>query len=293
MNTEKITIKENSPQVVVTRPAVVTLPFNVASDLNQYSRVFITHEFDYFRVVHNYEDMLRDYKIFGETPDGDKKLLFTVHRHFECKVCECCQQCIITCLICDYVCCDQIIFQMDYRRNGAPFYTQGVNLQKGCYCCKCYFCSSCCCCCQPTLQTLFLRENIDPDSRDFNVGTRKGETNSVISCCATDYFTFYNSQEGVKGNTVRAKCCDICKLSYANRCCCCNADLEMDIEDDKGLKTGSVFLYSGNYSQKSEGRCCYHPRPYFEVNMPPNSSSEQKFQIIADLIHFSISYGAI
>ena len=185
---------------------------------------------------------------------------------------------------------------MDYRRNGAPFYTQGVNLQKGCYCCKCNSCSCCCCCCCcccPQNIVLSLRENIDPESRDFNVGTRKGKTIAMPSCCCTDYFIYYASQEGIKGNSVRAKCYDICMLSYANRCCCCNADLEMDIEDNKGLKTGSIFIYSGNYSQKSEGRCCYHPRSYFEVIMPPNSSSEQKFQIIADLIHFNIISGAI
>ena len=293
MQTEQIQLRQNTrPGGVVTSPGVVTLPLNVANDLNQYSRFFITLEYDYFRVVHNYEDMFRDYKVFGETADGDKKLLFNVNRHFECKVCECCQQCIISCLICDYVCCDQIIFQMDYRRNGAPFYTQGLNLQKGLYCCKCILCSTLCCR-GNSLSKLFLRENVDPDSRDFDVGTKKGSTNTVLSCCASDYYTYYNSQEGAKGNTVRAKCCDIYKLYYANRCCCCNADLEMDIEDANGLKTGSVFIYSGNYSQKSEGRCCYHPRRYFEVNMPQGATSEQKFQIIADLIHFNFMHGAI
>ena len=302
MNTEKVTIGQNPPQAIVVMPGVVTLPFNVASDLNQYSRIFITHEYDYFRVVHNYENAMRDYKIFGETPDGDKKLLFTAHKHFECKVCEVCDQCIISTIICDYVCCDQIIFQMDYRRNGAPFYTQGYNLQKGLYCCKCYCCTACCVCCAccaccdccaQTVNTLFLRENIDPESRDFNVGTHKGTTNVVTSCCATDYISFFAGVDGAKGPTVRAKCCDICKHNCAAGCCCCNADFEMDIEDETGLKTGSVMIYSGNYSQKSEGRCCYRPRPYFEVNMPPNASSEQKFQIIADLIHFNIKNSVI
>ena len=51
MNTEKVTIGQNPPQAIVVMPGVVTLPFNVASDLNQYSRIFITHEYDYFRVV--------------------------------------------------------------------------------------------------------------------------------------------------------------------------------------------------------------------------------------------------
>ena len=70
------------------------------------------------------ERFFRDYQVHGELPDGDKKILFTVNRHFEC--CKCCQQCVIPCYCCDYVCCDSIIFQLDYKRNEAPFYTQGI-----------------------------------------------------------------------------------------------------------------------------------------------------------------------
>ena len=90
---------------------------------------------------------------------------------------------------------------MDYRRNGAPFYTQGINIQKGCYCCKCSCCDCCkCCCCDccpPSI--LFLRENIDPESRDFNVGVKKGTTEVQNTCCCSccrDKTASSTSQEG-------------------------------------------------------------------------------------------------
>ena len=236
MNTEKhkLSLAQNpqgiqpgfmtSPQqpqaFIISNPLMATLPFNVSTDLNMFSRIFIVKEFDKFRIFHCCDSFSSDYKIYGELPDGDKKLLFTSSHHFEC--CKCCDDCHINfcCCLFTYFCCDSIVFQMDYRRNGAPFYTQGYNLQKGLYCCKCYCCTACCVCCAQTVNTLFLRENIDPESRDFNVGTHKGTTNVVTSCCATDYISFFAGVDGAKGPTVRAKCCDICKHNCAAGCCC-------------------------------------------------------------------------
>ena len=285
------------PVMVLEKPVIVTLPFNVVTDLNQFHRIYISKEYDYFKIVHNYEDLLRDYIVYGEMPDGDKKILFTVSKHFECKVCRCFDDCFISALFCDYVCCDRMIFQMDYKRNGVPFYTQGINMQKGCYFCRFYSCLSTCyhcnCCFNCSINRLYLRKNIDPDSPDFNVGIKKGVTDTVINCCATDYISTYTTQEGFKGQGVRARCCEVFKAQLANNFRLCNGDLEIDIEDANGLKTGNVMIYSGNYSQKSGGRFCYKPRKYFEVNMPPNASSEQKFQIIADLIHFDLVYRAL
>jgi hypothetical protein len=63
----------------------------------------------------------------------------------------------------------------------------------------------------------------------------------------------------------------------------------MSIENESGIKTWNVKLYSGTCSEKVHGKCCYTPRPYFEVNMPPNATSEQKFQIIADIIHLDLA----
>ena len=62
----------------------------------------------------------------------------------------------------------------------------------------------------------------------------------------------------------------------------------MDIENESGLKTGSIMIYSGCYSQKTEGKTCYCPFAYYDITMPPGATFEQKFQIIADLIHFDV-----
>ena len=63
-------------------------------------------------------------------------------------------------------------------------------------------------------------------------------------------------------------------------------DFEIEIEDEKGNKCGNIMLYSGLFSKLVEGKCCYMPKAFFEINMPKNASSIQKFQIIADIIHF-------
>ena len=314
MNTEKdkLSLAQNpqgiqpgfmtSPQqpqaFIVSNPLVATLPFNVSTDLNMFSRIFIVKEFDKFRIFHCFDSFSPDYRIYGELPDGDKKLLFTSSHHFEC--CKCCEDCHINFFFCGpigflftYYCCDSIVFQMDYRRNGAPFYTQGINIQKGCYCCKCTCCN--CNCCPPSI--LFLRENIDPESHDFNVGVKKGTTEVQNTCCCSccrDKTASSTSQEGFKGPTIRAKCCDICKHQCLYKCCYgCTYDFEIDIEDEKGLKVGSIMIYSGCYSQKVEGKTCYCPAPYYEINMPPNCTSEQKFQIIAETVHFDLIYGVV
>lgn len=273
-----------------------TLPFDAETELSKYSRIFISKEYDAFKIVCCCQSVNRDYKIFGETKDGDKKLLFTSSPHFQC--CNCCNQCIIGDLCCGYVCCNSIIFQMDYRRNGAPFYTQGFNLAKGCHCCD--FCTFCylmgCCVCSGN--RLYLRENIDPDSPDPKMGRPKGKTVTNCCCSCGDKFVDYKNVNKLKGPTVRAACCDLCKnnclsclLTCGGICCCYTAglDFEMSIEDSNGIKTGNIMIYSGCCSKKVEGKICYSPRAYMEVNLPPNSTSEQKFQIIADAIHLDIA----
>ena len=278
------------PKLVYNIYTTTSLPFNVATDLDKYSRIFITKEIDYFRIVHCCENFMRDYKVFGETQDGDKILLFTCNHHFQC--CKCCEECAIGCICCSYICCDSIIFQMDYKRNGATFYTQGYNLKKGCYFCE----LDCCCCpiCCPK-NILYLRENIDPDSPDPDVGVKKGKTKAQNSCCiCTDKTAEYITEENLKGPTVRAACCDICINSCLSHCCWgMGCDFEMSIEDENGLKTGNILIYAGCYSKKVEGLNCFFPRAYFEINMPPSATSEQKFQIIADTIHLDLTTNAI
>jgi hypothetical protein len=288
---------QQAPTIVMVPTAVATsLPFNVQTDLNLYKKISIVKQYDYFRILHCCQNLIPDYIVYGEMPDGDKKILFTSSPHFEC--CRCCDEFTVWLGLCAYVCCDKILFQMDYKRNGVAFYTQGINMQKGCYCCKCACCSCCyfCCCCCP-LNTLYLRENVDPESPDFNVGVKKGKTEVPwYICCETcrDKTASYTSQEGINGPTIRAKCCDIRKHVCLRKCCCgATCDFEIDIEDGNGLKNGSIFIYSGCCSKKTEGKCCFCPLPYYDIEMPASATSEQKFQIIADTIHFDIINGVL
>ena len=175
---------------------------------------------------------------------------------------------------------------MDYRRNNVGFYTQGIYIQKGCRCFCCQksagFCENCC-----PKSIYYMRENIDPDNPDFNFGVRKGQTVASLGCCGDRTATYY-PQEGGQSYQLRAKCCDMRGRNCKHCCCNMDADLEIDIEDGRGLKTGNIMLYSGMYSSKVEGRCCFLPIHYFEVNLPAGATSEQKFHIIADLIHLDV-----
>ena len=271
------------PQMVVVQPSsTAMLPFNVDSELNIYSKVYVAKEFDYFRIFHRCEWVMQDYIVYGELPDGDKKILFTVRQHFQC--CKYCDDFSIPCLCCEYMCCNKIVFQMDYKRNNTNFYTQGFNIQKGCYCCKCNFCK--CGCFPPSI--LFLRENIDADNPDFNVGVQKGQT--VEQNCCGDRKVQYDTQEGLKGPAIKLQCCNICKHQCANCCTCglCGCDVEMIIEDGNGSQTGTIEVPNGSCSKKVEGTCCLLPGRHYVVNFPPSSNSTEKFQIIADLIHFDL-----
>ena len=268
----------------------LNLPFNVENDLNIYSKVFVTRNYDLFRSIHCLETGGLDYIIYGLLPDGDKKILFTSRQHFQW--CHCCDDCIISCgCLCEYVCCNRIIFQMDYKRNGVNFYTQGINVLKGCYCCKCQCCQCCqCCqgCCPQTL--LFLRENTDPDNPDFNVGIKKGVTKTNSCCClCSDTTSEYISQEGMKGHNLRLTCCETFLHSSYCFYCCQNHDIEILIEGPDGTKTGNIIVPHGMYSKKKEYDSIFFcPRPYYEVNFPPGITSSEKFQIITQVVHLDL-----
>ena len=47
------------------------------------------------------------------------------------------------------------------------------------------------------------------------------------------------------------------------------------------------------YEKVKDFGICYSPRPYYEINLPSLATSEQKFQIVADLIHFDLTNGAL
>lgn len=221
------------------------------------------------------------YVVYGELPDGDKKIIFTAQENFKC--CNCCNECRVPFLFWSYFCCDKILFQMDYKRNNLPFYTQGINILKGCHCdcCCCLFCCIYCC----LGQDLYLRENTEPDNPDFRVGIQKGRTTASVCDCCSDKTVSYTSQEGMRGPTVRLFCCDSIKKSCA--CCLCNcSDFNLPIEGTQG--SGNILVPNGCYSTKNQ-QSCFCPSRYFEITFPPNTSSDEKFQIIADAIHLDIS----
>lgn len=286
------------------------LPLDASNELAQYSKVFITRQ-DQFRIVFCLEKT-PSYTVFGELPDGDKKILFTVKIHFKYPNCCLCCYCADVrppcncCGICEIVYHDEIIFQFDYRRNNVNFYTQGIYLQEGCYCCSCKDCFLCtydscysncnvCVCGRPKL---FLRENTTPDNPNFNMGTYKGMTLGTPPCCRicrSRYIT-YNSEAGIEGPTIKFSCCDAFKESYCDcckfpccTCCRCN-DMNISIENEKEgkIENGSIIVPRGCYSSRVN-KCCFYPYSNnYEITFPPNFTSIEKFQVIADLMHFQL-----
>ena len=163
----ELNLNQPVPQLFEDKPIktkTMTIPFVIEEDLKKYSRIYITKQFNPFRIVHCCEAPFRDYEIYGEAPGAhkvpEKKLLFTSSLHYEC--CDCCDHYVIGDLCCGYVCCDSIQFQMDYRRNEEPFFVQGFNITKGCHCCDICLYQLCQKYCAP--DRLYLRETIDIDN---------------------------------------------------------------------------------------------------------------------------------
>ena len=70
---------QQAPTIVMVPTAVATsLPFNVQTDLNLYKKISIVKQYDYFRILHCCQNLIPDYIVYGEMPDGDKKILFLV-----------------------------------------------------------------------------------------------------------------------------------------------------------------------------------------------------------------------
>ena len=65
-------------------------------------------------------------------------------------------------------------------------------------------------------------------------------------------------------------------------------DIEIDIEDGKGAQVGRIYVSNGWCSKKVEGKFCHLSRSHYEIELPKSFSSFEKFQIIADVIHFEM-----
>lgn len=74
-------IFQEKPSLIVDQLAKpkVNLPLDVTTELRQYTKFYITKGPDFFRVECCCEDLLPEYNIYGEMPDGDKKLLFILN----------------------------------------------------------------------------------------------------------------------------------------------------------------------------------------------------------------------
>ena len=185
----------NEQNMVIQMGSPSSLPFDVENDLNGFNKVYIAKQFNLFRTFHCCEFLGGDYIVYGLLPDGDKKILFTSKKHYKC--CDYCNDCVIPFGCCCYVCCDKIVFQMDYQRNNLNFYTQGAYLVKGCFFCDCRaYCHG---------SVLMLRENISPDNPDINVGKQKGQTVKQGCLFCQDRVIKYFDEKGVEGHTLRLK----------------------------------------------------------------------------------------
>ena len=271
---------------VITFNMSKAIPLDVSTEFARYNKIFITRQYDPFRIFHRCCDNIGcDFIVYGLLPEGDKKILFTIRQHYEC--CEP-RNIEISCCLCDIVLNDKIIIQFDYRRNNNNFYTQGVYIQKGCFCCRCGCVRDCCsCCCSKSIKTsgcsrvtiLHLRENTNPDNPDFNVGINRGRTEGIECClpCDDKTVTYYDNN-GIRGHTIRKHCCDPC-------CCKPCKDVDLSIEDAMGQKVGNVYFPRGCCSRAIES-CCLIPPKYCEINYPLNSSSIEKFHMITEVIHY-------
>ena len=286
--TEISPISQNSKRDIFSQP---NIPLDVSTELNGYYKIFVCKRFNPFRVYCCLEAVLLNYEIFGELPDGDKKLLFTSQQHVDDECCNCCKYCTLECYCCRYVCNDLILFQMDYKRNDKNFYTQGIYLKKGCYCWELYCYYNLCNCCKITL---YLKENTDPYG--FNSGIGKGKTNGTPGCCimCRDKVATYYSNEENQGPKIRYKfnICDLINNICCHYCCCCVNDIIIDILDEKEQRVGNILVPNGCNSEKVH-KSCYLSGKYYEINLPSNASSIEKFQIIADVIHLDLEHGLL
>ena len=71
MNITTSNLAVSEPKVIYpSSQGITALPLDVSNELSQYSRLFITDEYDVFRNIHCSENIFGpEYKIYGELPD--------------------------------------------------------------------------------------------------------------------------------------------------------------------------------------------------------------------------------
>ena len=79
MENTELNLNQIVPQLYEkSNPKPTSLPLNVEEDLKKYSRIYITKEFDPFRLVHCCELMYRDYMIYGEIKGEEINHIFEI-----------------------------------------------------------------------------------------------------------------------------------------------------------------------------------------------------------------------
>ena len=73
------TILQDKPSLIANQleKPKVNIPLDVTTELSQFTKFYITKGVDFFRIVCCCENLIPEYNIYGEMPDGDKKLSFT------------------------------------------------------------------------------------------------------------------------------------------------------------------------------------------------------------------------
>jgi len=137
------------------------------------------------------------------------------------------------------------------------------------------------------------------------MSNKKGKTEVTDRCCCCscerNLTAKYINQEGYTGpivnvpfNSICKDCCTAaCLRALCCHCCAHCYDLKFDIQNGSGNNIGYIIIPNGICSQKvKELGHCYLPRPHYEINCPDTTSLE-KFQIIANIIHFDLVYNIL
>ena len=291
-------------------------PIDIYKDLQNIKVAYVGIENDIFRIFHSQERDSLSFKIYYLDENKKINILFNVNQHFVPeKCCSCCKCEIINCGCCAYVYHNRIIYQLDYLKNNLPFATLGLNLSKGCYCCKlncsagyCNCCGSCKC--TNVLQKLFLRLNNNPSNPDFSYVRFLGISTAIMTagCQPNSHKIEITDENGVLKRTIGLirKCCD-CQCCCCNCCKCCEevlSDKLFEIYDSETKLCGDIIVPFGSCSYRLKKDCCccksccggccscYRVTPYYEIHFPEKANSLDKFYILTAVMMFELNFRA-
>ena len=68
--------------------------------------------------------------------------------------------------------------------------------------------------------------------------------------------------------------------------CCFAPEINIPILDENDRILGNILIPKGRCPENTNP--CYCSELYYEVSLPQNATSIEKFQIVADIIHFDL-----